>query len=229
MELDAETMKKFLLLTLVLVIGVEAEARTIEEHILVSYDRVLAHLKQRGFEGPFGEELAKLAMIRRIHEDGPNREHTKSIVGMIPGGINRKVMKDLGLRIGKESSQGLTLKQLTANDGQQTYGIYGPGASVVSTVAIVMVWDRYVNELGCFDESEIRAWNKSKVISRSLANGTATPKAKVLYRSRLAETRKKILEKANRLYGVNAAKHIAKTAEKMAPIFELVKPRVAKY
>ncbi|GEM_PF-870277 len=221
-------MKKLLLALLVCAVAAHAEARTIEEQILAHYDRVLTELKKKGFEGPFGEEVAKLALVRQIHEDGPQREHSRSIVGMVPGGVNQEVVKSLGLRLGKCNSQGLTLKRLKANDGQSTYGIYGPRANVASVVAIALVWDKYVNEFSSFKPEEVRAWNLSKVISRDIAAGTAAPKAKVTFRTRLVEPRKEALKRANRIYGARAAKHIEREVKRMAPLFDLRKSTHAK-
>jgi hypothetical protein len=219
------TMKKLLLALVVCVIATQVEARTMEEQILAYYDRVLTELKKQGFEGPFGEEVAKMALIRQIHEDGPQREHSKSIVGMIPGGVNKEVVGSLVLRLGKPNSEGLLLKRLKAKDGQSTYGIYGTRANVVSVVAIALVWEKYVNKFSCFKPEEVWAWNISKLISRNIARGTASPKAKVMFRTRLVEPRKRALKKANRIFGVRAAKHIERQVKRMAPLFNLLKPR----
>jgi hypothetical protein len=84
-----------------------------------------------------------------------------------------------------------------------------------------MVWDRYVNELQTFNPDEVRAWNKAKVISRKISNGTASPQAKVMYRNKVAEISKDTLEKANRIYGKNAARAIKSLVKKLEPLFEL--------
>ncbi len=214
-------MKVTLITILFLLISSSGFARTIEERVLVNYPKVLTQLKDKGFAGPFGEELAKFAVLRQIIEDGPSREHSKSIVGMIPGGVNREVIKELGLKVGKENKQGYELKRITAKDGQGTYAIYGPRANILSAVAIVMVWDKYVNELACFKPEEVRAWNKAKVISRRLEQGDASPQAKVMYRNKLKKIYRRALEKANRIYGKNAAYAIKKLVNKYEPLFKM--------
>ena len=90
-------MRKFLLVILVLTAAGHAHARTIEENILVRYHLVLERLQEEGFYGPFGEEVAKFAVLRQIIEDGPSREHSVSIVGMCPGGMNKEVMNLSGI------------------------------------------------------------------------------------------------------------------------------------
>jgi hypothetical protein len=214
-------MRVTLIITVVLLVAQITHARTIEERVLVNYPNVLAKLKDKGFAGPFGQEIAKFATLRQIIEDGPGRKHSKSIVGMIPAGLNKEVVQELGLKVGSKNDEGFKLKRITAKDGQGTYAIYGQRANVLSAVAIAMVWDRYVNELECFKPDEVRAWNKSKVISRKMSKGSASPQAKVLYRNRLAKISRNSLERANRIYGKNAANAIKSLVKKYEPLFKL--------
>lgn len=200
-----------------------AHAASIEEHVLTNYGLVLEKLSGVGFEGPFAEEVGRMALMRQVIEDGPGRPHTKSMVGMVPGGLNREVMHDLGFKLGEVRFDGLKLSSLTANDGQGCYALYGPRANVVSAAAIALLWDKYVNKLGCFKGSEIRAWNQSRVISRAIARGDAPPQAKVRFRNRLSTPRKQILKKANRIYG-GSPETVMRLVDKMEPIFEFVKP-----
>ncbi|MEW6114565.1 MAG: hypothetical protein AB1664_20695 [Thermodesulfobacteriota bacterium] len=217
-------MKWLLLVILVLAASWPSEARTVEEHILVRYAMVLEKLKARGFDGPFGEQVARFAMMRQLVEDGSNRDHSVSIVGMVPGGMNKEVMTHLGLVLGQRNHEDLTLKSVGAHDGQQSYAIYGPRADVASTVAIVLLWDKYVHELPCFKKDEIRAWNQSKVISKKLAKREASEQAALIFRTSVAEDGRKVLEKANRLYSPTAASHIQRMVREMEPIFELATP-----
>ncbi|MBM4325978.1 MAG: hypothetical protein FJ118_02345 [Deltaproteobacteria bacterium] len=217
-------MKRLLLVILVLAACWQAEARTVEEHILARYAMVLDKLRTRGFDGPFGEQVARFAMMRQLVEDGLNRGHSVSIVGMVPGGMNKEIMSHLGLALGQTNHNDLTLKTVGAHDGQRSYAIYGPRADVASTVAIALLWDKYVHELPCFKKDEIRAWNQSKVISQKLAKREATEDAALIFRTGVAEDGKKVLEKANRLYSPTAAGHIQRMVRDMEPIFELVTP-----
>ena len=87
------------------------------------------------------------------------------------------------------------------------------------------MWEKYVNNFSSFKPDEVWAWNISKLISRNIARGTASPKAKVMFRTRLAEPRKEALKKANRIFGARAAKHIERQVKRMAPLFDLRKPK----
>jgi len=217
-------MKRFLLVILVLISAGYTQARTIEENILVRYPLVLERLQEHGFRGPFGEEVARFAMLRQIIEDGPTREHSVSIVGMCPGGLNKEVMNYLGLIPGNKSNDGLVLKTVDANDGQRSYAIYGPRADVTSTVAIALLWDKYVNEMPNFNPEERLAWNQSKTISEKLAKGEASDEAGRLFLASAADQTRKVLAKANRMYGWLAASQIQRMVSDFGPLFEQATP-----
>jgi hypothetical protein len=217
-------MRKFLLVILVSTAVGHAHARTIEENILVRYPLVLERLQVEGFYGPFGEEVAKFAMLRQIIEDGPTREHSVSIVGMCPGGLNKQVMNYLGLIPGNKNNDGLVLRTVDANDGQRSYAIYGPRANVTSTVAIALLWDRYVNEMPNFKPEEKHAWNESKAISEKLAKGETSGEVGRAVLTCLAGETRKALAKANRMYGSLAAGEIQRMVSDMEPLFELAVP-----
>ncbi len=219
-----EDMRKFLLVILVLVAAGYAEARTVEENILVRYPLVLERLQEQGFRGPFGEEVAKFAMLRQIIEDGPTREHSVSIVGMSIGGMNKEVMANLGLIPGNENNNGLVLKTVDTNDGQRCYAIYGPRADVTSTVAIALLWDKYVNEMPNFKPEEKYAWNQSKAISEQIAKGETSQAAGRGVLTCLTGETRKVLAKANRMYGSLAAGQIQRMVSDMEPLFELATP-----
>lgn len=217
-------MRKFLLVILVFTAAGYAHARTIEENILVRYPLVLERLQEEGFYGPFGEEVARFAVLRQIIEDGPSREHSVSMVGMSPGGMNKEVMNHLGLIPGNENNKGLVLKTVGTNDGQRCYAIYGPRADVTSTVAIALLWDKYVNEMPNFKPEEKHAWNQSKAIAEKLAKGEAGDVAGRAVLTSLAGETKKALAKANRMYGSLAAGEIQRMVCDMGPLFELATP-----
>jgi len=217
-------MRKFLLVILVLVTACYADARTIEENILVRYPLVLERLQEEGFHGPFCEEVARFAVLRQIIEDGPSREHSVSMVGMSPGGMNKEVMNHLGLIPGNENHHGLVLKTVGTNDGQRCYAIYGPRADVTSTVAIALLWDKYVNEMPSFKLEERLAWNQSKAISEKLAKGETSHEAGRAVLTSLSGETRKVLAKANRMYGSLAAAQIQQMVSDMGPLFELATP-----
>ena len=217
-------MKKFLLVILVFTSAGYVHARTIEENILVRYPLVLERLQEEGFHGPFGQEVARFAVLRQIIEDGPTREHSVSMVGMSPGGMNKEVMNRLGLVQGNENRGGLVLKTIGTNDGQRCYAIYGPRADVTSTVAIALLWDKYVNEMPNFKPEEKQAWNQSKAISESLAKGETDDVAGRAVLACMAGETRKVLAKANRMYGSLAANQIQRMVSDMGPLFELATP-----
>ena len=218
-------MRKFLLVILVFTAAGYAHARTIEENILIRYPLVLERLQEEGFHGPFGEEVAKFAVLRQIIEDGPSREHSVSIVGMCPGGMNKEVMNYLGLIPGNKNNDGLVLKTVDSNDGQRCYAIYGPRADVTSTVAIALLWNKYVNELPNFKPEEKLAWNQSKAISETMAKGETEDVAGRAVLSCMAGETRKVIAKANRMYGSLAASQIQRMVSDFGPLFEQATPR----
>ncbi|MBI5249931.1 MAG: hypothetical protein HY912_10600 [Desulfomonile tiedjei] len=203
----------------------QSHAKSIEEHILVSYNRVVTELKIHGFDGPLAKEAAKFALVRQLIEDGINRDHSVSIVGMSMGGVNGEVMSDLGLELGKENSNGLVLKRVTSSDGVACYGIYGPRANVCSAVAIVLLWDKYIMEAypDSFKQQEIEAWKVSRDLSPKIACGSAQSDEIALYNGELSQPRRKALEKANRMYSPTASSAIEKIVTDMQPLFDFVR------
>jgi hypothetical protein len=218
-------MRYFLLSLLIVLAAAQTNAKSIQEHILVRYELVCDQLQKRGFEGPFGKEVAKFALIRQIIEDGQTRNHSVSIVGMSPGGTNAEVLEELGLAMGKSNCDGLSLRRVTSSAGETFYCIKGPRANVCSATAITLLWDKYVNGAlkSAFNPSEVSAWNESKTISRKIADNSATESEIATYEGELAAPRRKVIEKANRCYSPTAAGAIAKIVKDMEPIFEFAK------
>jgi|SRR5271157_3221182 len=218
-------MRYFLFSLLIVVTATSVNAKSIEEHVLVDYKLVCDQLQERGFQGPLAREVAKFALIRQVVEDGQTRNHSVSIVGMSPGGTNAEVLDELGLAMGKSNHEGLSLQRLTSNAGETFYCIKGPRANVCSAIAITLLWDKYVNgaQKERFTPSEVLAWNKSKTISQRIATNSATKKEVEAYEGELAALRRKIIEKANRIYSPTAAHTITKIVRDMEPLFDFVK------
>jgi hypothetical protein len=218
-------MRYFLFFLLIVATATHSHAKSIEEHILVHYKSVCDELQKRGFEGPFAKEVAKFALVRQIIEDGQTREHSLSIVGMSPGGANAEVLDEMGLVMGKSNNDGLSLQRTTSGEGETFYCIKGPRANVCSATAITLLWDKYVNGAlkTAFNSSEISVWNESKTISRKIADNSATEQEIAAYEGDLATPRRKIIEKANRMYSPTAAVAIAKIVKDMDPVFEFVR------
>jgi hypothetical protein len=217
-------MKYLSIIVCILLAPVVANAKSIEEHILVSYGLVMDQLGERGFEGPLADEVGRFALIRQLIEDGQNREHSVSIVGMCPGGANERVMCELGLTLGATNQEGLTLKKVTSN-GETFYALYGPRADVYSVVAVALLWDKYVNEAQTsrFKDEEIHAWNVSKEISRRINAKAATAEEIDRYFGQLAAPRRHAIEKANRMYSPTAAAAITRIVDNMKEIFDFAR------
>jgi len=201
-----------------------ADAKSIEEHILVSYSLVVNQLQERGFEGPMAEEVGRFALIRQLIEYGQDIHHSVSIVGMCPGGANERAMCDLGLTLGATNEEGITLKKITSN-GETFYALHGPRSNVFSVVAVTLLWDRYVNEAQthCFKNEEIHAWNVSKGISRRIDSKIATSQEVERYFGELSAPRRNAIEKANRLYSSTAAAAITKIVNDMKEVFDFAR------
>jgi hypothetical protein len=137
-------------------------AASFEEHILLNYPLAIENLTARGLSGPVWKEMAKYALIRQAVEDGVTRPHSMSIVGMSIGGPHAQIMDELGLKRGCQNEQGLTLSV-----ADSYYMIKGPRANICSTVAICLLWDKYIVELhpGRFNDSERDQWKKAKELS----------------------------------------------------------------
>lgn len=210
---------------MLLMVVQQVHGKSVEEHILVSYNPVVTELKNHGFDGPLAKEAAKFALVRQLIEDGTNRDHSVSIVGMSLGGVNGLVMSRLGLEMGKENNGGLVLKTVTSSDGQACYGIYGPRANICSAVAIVLLWDKYITEAytSSFNQQEIEAWDASKNISRKIACGKANTDETAEYYGKLSLPRRKALTRANRMYSPTAAAAIEKIVTDMGPVFDFVR------
>ena len=95
---------------------------------------------------------------------------------------------------------------------------------MTSTVAIALLWDKYVNEMPNFKPEEKHAWNQSKAISEKLAKGETSDKAGHVALTCLAGETRKVLAKANRMYGSLAAGEIQRMVSDMEPLFELATP-----
>ena len=170
--------------------------------LLISFSPAVAVydlLASVGFHGPFAVELAPYLEARRALEDGPNRNPTESMNGMVPGGVNAEVMDALCL-----GWYGHNVSKVTANDGQGCYVIKGPHAQKHSCVAIACLWHRYVNDSSRFNfPRELRAaWNESLFLSSQMKPADLFNFVVnwVRYDS-LREDRIKAFERCNAMYG----------------------------
>jgi hypothetical protein len=190
--------------------------RTIEDHIRDYYPSLVNKLETFGFKGPFGRELARYALIRQIHEDGVQRESSKSIVGLWPGCWNKEVIVSLTPYF---EAQGLDLKTVGTPEGTKSYAIYGPMANIWSGVAIALVWEKYLDVLH-MDPKLKKAWIDSKLLSERISQYIG-PKPD-LYESylQLEADRRKVLETVNRMYNPHMAGNMNRTVSSCANAFE---------
>jgi hypothetical protein len=205
-------------------IPMHGHTSSVEEHILVHYDHVVDRLNQHGFKGPFASEIAKFALIRQIVEDGPTRNHSRSIVGMSVGDANTEAFQELGLTVGCVNSYGICLKKCNDGNGQSMYAIHGPRANIWSAAALSILWDKYINHVhkNRFTAEEIDGWNVCKDLSAKIANGESCQQQR--YQELLCLA-KRALRKANALYSSTAAHSVAKIVQDMESLFAFVGSR----
>ncbi len=218
-------MRFLLLLIFFLVPTGFCHAASIEEHILVNYPLIVKSIERYGFAGPFGREVAKFALMRQIVEDGADRNHSLSIVGMSVGEPHASIMKTVGLTMGQTNEQNMCLRKVTSSEGNTYYSIHGPRANVCSATAIALLWDSYVNKTHSekFKAEECKAWNSSKEISSNMAGNCADSEQCELYNA-VEPARQKAIEKANRLYSPTAAETIKTMVKNYDSLFEFTKP-----
>lgn len=204
-------------------------AMSIDEHILVNYPLIITNLKEQGFRGPFGEELAKYALIRQIIEDGSTRSHSVSIVGMSVGEPHTSILKSLGLNLGTTGEGGMCLKKITSNENETFYAVYGPRANVCSATAIALLWDQYVNnnQKHRFGHEENTTWNASKNISWHFSCDTFS-RADIAFYDSMTSMRNKVFQKVNYIYSSTAASTINSLVANYATLFEFAKGKVVK-
>jgi hypothetical protein len=197
-------MRYFILICVIVLIssaGYAADdpySRNVELH----YRKVVETLKEHNITGPFGEEVAKYALMRQILEDGTNRPHHTSIVGMYPGGLNERVMKN---RLGLSKDHPVyKLYTVPTPEGTSSYAVAGPYANVLSAAAIALVWDEYING-GVFSvkRAYIDCWNLCCVLSAEIANKTCSEEQLTKYKE-MSQLREEAIHRVNSMYGPNA-------------------------
>ncbi len=198
-------MKVCLHLCCLLIITTHSYAAGIEDHILTGYGLLVDKLETNGIKRPFAEDVAKFALIRQIVEDGADRSHCRSIVGMSLCEPHSAVLQSLGLKLGKVGAEDIRLGTVRTADSAY-YELKGPRANLCSAAAIALLWDKYVNELHVrrFNEDEREAWNVSKEISDRISHSQAALGDFHFYRE-LKPLRTKVLSKVNSIYSSTAA------------------------
>ncbi len=192
-------------------------AASFEEHIQLNYPLVIEHLTARGLTGPVWTEMAKYALIRQAVEDGVTRPHSMSIVGMSIGGAHAQIMDTLGLKKGCQNEHGWTLSST-----ESYYTIKGPRANICSTVALCLLWDKYIVELHTnrFRDPEKTQWIKAKESSQKDAAGLCDD-SETAALEELKPLCRKMIRKANGIYSATAASDINSIVDKRENLFRI--------
>lgn len=187
-----------------------AMSMTYVDHIERYYKPLVQKIQEYGLKGPISMELAQFALLRQIHEDGLDRSPEKCLNGMVPGGINKRVMERLHWTDNE-------LSKVTANDGQGCYRITGPEANIQGALAIALWYDEIIDSGQAIKEHERELWERSKV--NSYLQTTAfidTEYVMTFLGDELG--RLELLRKANNWYGPSG-RHIDQMRVNLRPVF----------
>lgn len=149
---------RFILVMLFCSISVNAMGMTYVEHIERYYKPLVLKIQEYGLAGPIAMELAQFALLRQIYEDGPQRPADKSMNGMVPGGINKRVMERLDWTRND-------LSRVGSKDGQGCYCIKGPDANIQGAAAIALWYDEIIDTWPSIKDEERELWRRSKANS----------------------------------------------------------------
>lgn len=149
---------RFFFVMLLCLITSNSMGMTFVDHIRRYYPPLVHKVQEYGLRGPIAMEVAQFALLRQIFEDGMDRSAERSFNGMVPGGINKKVMERLDW-------SHLKLSTVSANDGQYCYSISGPGANLQSALAIALWYDEIIHDQPSIKDRERELWERSKTCS----------------------------------------------------------------
>ena len=195
---------------LLCLIGSNAMGMTYVDHIEKYYKPLVKRIQEYGLKGPIAMELAQFALLRQVHEDGLTRPADKCLNGMVPGGINKRVMERLDWT-------SYELSKVTARDGQGCYCITGPDANIQGAVAIALWYDEMIDSWPSVKEHERELWDRSKVNSYLLTTAFIDTEYVMTFLG--DETgRLQLLRKTNNWYGPGG-RHIDQLRVKLRPIF----------
>ncbi len=201
---------RFFGVVLLCLISSNALSMTYVDHIESYYKPLVKELQGYGLRGPISLELAQFALLRQIHEDGIDRSADRSLNGMVPGGINQRVMDRLDWSFHK-------LSRVTANDGQGCYCIRGPRANIQGALAIALWYDEIISTWPSVDDRERALWERSKVNSY-LQTTPFTESEYVLTFLGNEPARLALLTKVNNWYGPQG-RHIDQLRKKLRAAF----------
>lgn len=183
---------------------------TFADHIERYYPPLVQKVQEYGLEGPIAMEVAQFALLRQILEDGMDRSADRSFNGMVPGGLNQRVMEKLDW-------SRLKLSKVTANDGQYCYSITGPGANLQGALAIALWYDEIINDQPIIKDRERELWERSKTCSYLQTTAFIDTRHVMTF---LGDEpgRLRLLKRVNELYGPQGH-YINQLREQLRPAF----------
>lgn len=183
---------------------------TYVEQIEMNYRPLVQKIQEHGLEGPIAMEVAQFALLRQILEDGIDRSSDKSFNGMVPGGVNKRVMERLDWTHHR-------LSRVTANDGQGCYCITGPRANLQGALAIALWYDEIISSWPSIKDHERDLWERSKTFSYLQTTAFADTRHVMTFLGD-ESVRLKLLMKANECYGPKGC-YINQLREELRPVF----------
>ena len=192
----------------------KAYGHTRENLITEFYPTVVKELQHYGWKGPIANEIAKVVMLRQIHEDGLEKEPDYSVPGLSFCNVIKNIVKSIHLK-------DISCSTVTDNEGVLMFAFKGPNANIKACIIIAKLFDYYILNTSFFNKEQKELWNRTKIDSYLIHNNFILPE----YIERFVlqeEERKKILFKCNRLYGPQA-KNIEQQLQKLDSVFEASK------
>ena len=167
-----------------------------EDHVLTSFNKCIEGVNQAGIRGPLAEEITRWAIVRQLHENGLDRGHTYCIPGISCGSWNKDTLDWCLKRVPND----VKVTRIHDSDGMALYELKGYGANVVSTTAVAMLFDYYVQHFNWFSKEEKEVWDKSKAYSELIHYGLIEGDHVESF-NQLHDARQKILANCNGGYG----------------------------
>jgi hypothetical protein len=186
---------KFILFLLILVLPISAVAATFNDHVNRHYKDLVRKLEDQHFRGPIANDLIKYALVRQIHENGPDRPFDYSIPGIGLGGWNKEIL----FKVIHKLNPNVKVKVIRDAEGMAMYELKGDQACHITTITIARLYDYYIYKFN-FSAADRNVWEKSKAYSFLIACNPTNLEFQRKYKE-LAPAREKILKRCNRMFG----------------------------
>ena len=185
-----------------------------EDHVLTSFHKCIEGVNQAGIRGPLAEEITRWAIVRQLHENGLDRGHTYCVPGISCGSWNKDTLDWCLKRVPND----VKVTRIKDSEGMALYELKGHNANVVSTAAVAMLFDYYVQHFSWFTKEEKEVWDKSKAYSELINYGAIEGDYLENY-NQLYDSRQKILAKCNGGYGPGRDRIVGEV-KKLAELFD---------